>query len=70
MSLLPKVVHNKRYQHHFQGLIYQLLEDGPHQLTAIEKRALLTDHSTLQTLHWLSWSLPRMSANFGKMSLS
>lgn len=68
-SLLPKIINSKRYQHYLQGLIYQLLEDGPEQLTATEKRALLTDHATLQTLHWLTWSLPKMSADFGRIAI-
>ncbi|BAP57938.1 glucosyl transferase [Thioploca ingrica] len=68
-SLLPEVSYNKRYQHYLQGLVYQLLEEGPNRLTAAEKRALLTDYSTLQTLHGLTWSLPGMSADFGRMPI-
>ena len=68
-SLLPEVAYNKRYQHYLQGLIYQLLEEGPHRLTATEKRALLTDYSTLQTLHGLTWSLPGMNTDWGRISI-
>lgn len=68
-ALLPPDKADKRHQHYLQGLIYQLLEEGVETLTPVEKRALLSSPQTLQELHRLTWSLPLMTASFGKTTV-
>ena len=63
LSLLPeREPPNKRRQHYLQGLINQLEEDGPDSLNSAQKRDLITDPGTLQSLHALFWSRPPANA--------
>jgi len=64
IALLPAHLHapSRRRRHFLESLIYQLLEDGPHSLSAAEKRELLADQDTLRRLHILAWGHPHIGA--------
>ena len=64
IALLPAHLHapSRRRRHYLESLIYQLLEDGPHSLSAAEKRELLADQDTLRRLHILAWGHPHIGA--------
>jgi membrane glycosyltransferase len=56
LALLPNRPLRKRQRHQLQALLYQLVEEGPDNLPAVDKRALISDAETLSRLHVLAWN--------------
>jgi membrane glycosyltransferase len=56
LALLPNRPLHKRLRHQLRALIYQLIEEGPENLSAADKRSLISDPETLSRLHILAWS--------------
>jgi membrane glycosyltransferase len=56
LALLPNRPVKKRQRHQLRALVYQLVEEGPENLSATDKRALISDSETLSRLHVLAWS--------------
>jgi membrane glycosyltransferase len=56
LALLPHRPVNKRHRHQLRALVYQLVEEGPENLSAADKRALISDPEILARLHILAWS--------------
>lgn len=69
-ALLPAAAKTgkRRYQE-LLVLIYRLLEEGEASLSPAEKRALLANPEILNELHLLAWTLPGMTADFGRIRL-
>jgi membrane glycosyltransferase len=59
LALLPNRQVKKRQRHQLQALLYQLVEEGPDKLSAMDKRTLISDPETLTRLHRLAWSRGR-----------
>jgi membrane glycosyltransferase len=55
-ALLPHRILKKHHRHQLHALLYQLIEEGPENLSAAEKRSLLSHPETLMRLHILAWS--------------
>ena len=47
---------NRRQQHHLQGLLYKVIEEGLSSLTTAEQRALFSERDSLLELHSWVWS--------------
>lgn len=56
LALLPHRPVKKRQRHQLRALVYQLVEEGPENLSGAEKRNLISDPETLSRLHTLAWS--------------
>jgi len=56
LALLPMRPVKKRQRHQLRALIYQLVEEGPEQLSPADRRSLISDPESLVKLHTLSWS--------------
>ncbi len=56
LSLLPPTIPDRRRQHHLDGLVLRLLEDGPHALDATARRDLISARRPLADLHALVWA--------------
>ena len=56
LALLPNRPVKKRHRHELRALIYRLVEEGPENLSAADKRSLISDPETLARLHTLAWS--------------
>lgn len=56
LALLPHRPVKKRQRHQLHALVYQLVEEGPENLSGAEKRNLISDPETLSRLHTLAWS--------------
>ena len=56
LALLPKRVVKKRVRHQLRALLYQVIEEGPEHLSAVDKRALISDPDNLSRLHILAWT--------------
>ncbi len=56
LALLPNRPIRKRQRHELRALVYQLLEEGVENLSASEKRTLISDPETLMRLHTIAWS--------------
>lgn len=56
LALLPNRPVKKRQRHQLRALVYQLVEEGPENLSAADKRSLISDPETLVRLHTLAWS--------------
>jgi len=56
LALLPNRPVRKRHRHELKALVYRLVEEGPENLSAVEKRTLISDPETLVRLHTLAWS--------------
>ncbi len=54
LALLPNRPVRKRQRHQLRALVYQLIEEGPENLTNAEKRSLISDPETLVRLHTLA----------------
>jgi membrane glycosyltransferase len=63
LALLPMRPVKKRQRHQLRALIYQLVEEGPEQLSPADRRSLISDPESLVRLHTLSWSEGRDSTN-------
>jgi membrane glycosyltransferase len=55
LALLPHRPVRKRERHQLRALVYQLVEEGPRNLSAADKRNLISDPETLSRLHILAW---------------
>jgi len=56
LALLPNRPIKKRHRHELKALVYRLVEEGPEQLSTLDKRTLISDPETLMRLHTLAWS--------------
>jgi membrane glycosyltransferase len=56
LALLPMRPVKKRQRHQLRALIYQLVEEGPEQLSPADRRSLISDPESLVKLHTLAWS--------------
>mgnify|MGYP006265708585 CR=1 FL=1 len=56
LALLPNRPVKKRQRHQLHALVYQLVEEGPANLSPADKRSLISDPETLVRLHTLAWN--------------
>ena len=53
--LPPQALLNRRQQHHLQGLLYKVIEEGLSSLTTAEQRVLCSEWDSLRELHSWVW---------------
>lgn len=63
LALLPNRPVKKRHRHELKALVYRVVEEGPENLSAQDKRTLISDPETLLRLHTLAWSRQDVGAN-------
>ncbi|MEY2700702.1 MAG: hypothetical protein RIQ52_1457 [Pseudomonadota bacterium] len=55
-AMLPQRTLRKRQRHQLNALLYQLIEEGPENISAADKRLLIGSPEILIHLHTLAWS--------------
>ena len=56
LCLLPERVKSRRERHRLEGLVMTVLEEGAGSLSALDARGLLSDRTSVQSLHARLWA--------------